>query len=116
MEKIIRLDIDMAVSVSNNLHEYFEEMRRMGYDIRIGQSEKHGDYISYHHPAMKEVDGKTSKRARRDYNLGPGYTFADIKRRIMQPDKDIIPPDTVYVRIGLLLLRNTRTQDFRCVQ
>lgn len=39
MEKIIRLDIDMAVSVSNNLHEYFEEMRRMGYDIRIGQSE-----------------------------------------------------------------------------
>ena len=56
----------MAVSVSNNLHEYFEEMRRMGYDIRIGQSEKHGDYISYHHPAMKEVDGKTSKRARRD--------------------------------------------------
>lgn len=96
-KKIIRLDIDMAVSVSNNLHEYFEEMRRMGYDIRIGQSEKHGDYISYHHPAMKEVDGKTSKRARRDYNLGPGYTFADIKRRIMQPDKDIIPPDDFFV-------------------
>lgn len=39
MEKIIRLDIDMAVSVSNNLQEYFDEMKRMGYDMRIGQSE-----------------------------------------------------------------------------
>ena len=112
-KKIIRLDIDMAVSVSNNLHEYFEEMRRMGYDIRIGQSEKHGDYAAYHHPAMKEVDGKTSKRARRDYNLGPGYTFADIKRRIMQPDKDIIPPNTVYVKDRLTTITEHKDSRFQ---
>ena len=103
----------MAVSVSNNLYEYFEEMRRMGYDIRIGQSEKHGDYAAYHHPAMKEVDGKTSKRARRDYNLGPGYTFADIKRRIMQPDKEIVLPDTVYVKDKLNTITEHKDSRFQ---
>lgn len=28
---------------------------------------------------MKEA-GKTSKKARRDYNLGEGYTYEDIKK------------------------------------
>lgn len=112
-KKIIRLDIDMAVSVSNNLQEYFDEMKRMGYDMRIGQSEKHGEYVSYHHPAMKEVDGKTSKKARRDYNLGIGYTFADVKRRIMQPDKDIIPSDMVYVKDRLTTITEHKDSRFQ---
>lgn len=112
-KKIIRLDIDMAVSVSNNLQEYFDEMKRMGYDMRIGQSEKYGEYVSYHHPAMKEVDGKTSKKARRDYNLGTGYTFADVKRRIMQPDKDIIPSDMVYVKDMLTTITEHKDTRFQ---
>lgn len=112
-KKIIRLDIDMAVSVSNNLQEYFEEMKRMGYDMRLGHSEKHGDYVSYHHPAMKEVDGRTSKKARRDYNLGQGYTYADIKRRIMQPDKEIVLPDTVYVKDKLNTITEHKDSRFQ---
>ncbi len=112
-KKIIRLDIDMAVSVSNNLQEYFSEMKRMGYDMRIGKSEKHGEYVSYHHPAMKEVNGKASKKARRDYNLGAGYTFADVKRRIMQPDKDIIPLDTVYVKDRLTTITEHKDSRFQ---
>ena len=70
----------MAVSNSETLEEYFSEMKRMGYEVRVGNSEKYGKYVSYHHPAMKEVDGKTSKKARRDYNLGEGYTYEDIKK------------------------------------
>lgn len=96
-KKIIRLDIDMAVSNSETLEEYFSEMKRMGYEIRIGNSEKYGKYVSYHHPAMKEVDGKTSKKARRDYNLGEDYTYEDIKKRIKSRYKVHMPRNTVYV-------------------
>lgn len=94
-KKIIRLDIDMAVSNSETLEGYFSEMKRMGYKIRLGDSEKYGKYASYHHPAMKEA-GKTSKKARRDYNLGEGYTYEDIKKRIKDKHKVYAARDTVY--------------------
>ena len=83
-KSIIRLDIDMAVSRAESLEEYYSEMERMGYQIRIGHSEKHGEYAAYAHPAMKEVQGRTSKAARRDYILGDDYTIAGIRKRLAE--------------------------------
>jgi hypothetical protein len=99
-KSIIRLDIDMAISNSDSIEEYYAEMRRMGYHIRIGQSEKHGEYAAYSHPAMKEVRGRTSKAARRDYILGDNYTVTGIKKRIAgkKITNDYISSDTVYVK------------------
>ena len=96
-KSIIRLDIDRAVSISNTMEEYKSEMERMGYDIRIGKSEKYGTYIAYNHPAIKEVRGHKSERARRDYRLGIGYKYIDIEQRISDPNKTIIPADKIYV-------------------
>lgn len=99
-KSIIRLDIDMAISNASNIEEFYSEMKRMGYKIRIGHSEKHGEYAAYSHPAMKNVNGRTSKAARRDYILGEEYTIAGIKKRIA--DKKItnyyVAADTVYVK------------------
>ena len=99
-KSIIRLDIDMAISNASSIEEFYSEMERMGYKIRFGNSEKYGKYAAYSHPAMKEVQGRTSKAARRDYILGEEYTIAGIKKRIA--DKKItnyyVAADTVYVK------------------
>lgn len=104
-KRIIRLDIDRAVSVSDTLQEFYSEMQRMGYTLRIGQSQKHGTYIAYKHSAMIEVEGHTAERARRDYLLGKGYTYADIQKRLIQEDKNVVPADTVYVEEKLHAFR-----------
>ena len=111
-KNIIRLDIDMAVSNSDNIGEYFAEMERMGYKIRLGQSAKHGAYAAYHHPAMKEVQGRTSKTARRDYILGEDYTIAGIKKRLAEKKvKDYyIPPDKIYVKQSLNAISEHKQQ------
>lgn len=113
-KSIIRLDIDMAVSRSDSIEEYYSEMERMGYKIRIGHSEKHGEYAAYHHPAMKEVQGRTSKAARRDYILGDNYTIAEIKKRIrLKKNGDnhyYIPPDKIYVEQTLHTISEHKQQ------
>lgn len=99
-KSIIRLDIDMAISNASSIEEFYSEMERFGYKIRFGNSEKHGEYVAYSHPAMKEVQGRTSKAARRDYILGKGYTIAGIKKRIA--DKSVtnyyVSADMIYVK------------------
>lgn len=112
-KKIIRLDIDVAVSNASSIEEYFEEMKRMGYQMRVGHSEKHGEYVSYHHPAMKVVKGRTSKAARRDYNLGVGYTLGEIKRRVSEENKNMISSDTVYVKKELHTISEHRASRFQ---
>lgn len=113
-KSIIRLDIDMAISRSDSIEEYYSEMERMGYKIRIGHSEKHGEYAAYHHPAMKEVQGRTSKAARRDYILGDNYTIAGIKKRIqLKKTGDYrynIPPDKIYVEQTLHTISEHKQQ------
>ena len=111
-KNIIRLDIDMAISNSDNIGEYFAEMERMGYKIRLGQSAKHGAYAAYHHPAIKEVQGRTSKAARRDYILGEDYTIAGIKKRLAEKKvKDYyIPPDKIYVKQSLNAISEHKQQ------
>ena len=111
-KSIIRLDIDMAISNASSIEEYFSEMERMGYKIRIGHSEKYGEYAAYSHPAMKEVNGRKSKVARRDYILGDNYTIWGIKKRIA--DKKItnyyVPPDIVYVKEQLNTINEHKKQ------
>ena len=63
------------------------EMKKMGYQVRQGNSAKHGLYLAYTPPG--------SKKARRDYNLGIGYRPADIDRKIMLHEEEKVSP--VYV-------------------
>lgn len=72
--KIIRADIDHAVSLSGNFEEFLSAMRKMGYKIRSGFSERLGkEYIAYTPPGLK---------GRRDYHLGAGYSGQEIRDRI----------------------------------
>lgn len=105
-KEIIRLDIDWAVSVSDSFDDYIEEMQRIGYKIRIGNSEKRGQYIAYHHGAM-EINGRKSERARRDYNLGTGYTMQDIQQRILL-EKGNVPANKIYISEKLHIINEYR--------
>lgn len=84
---IIRADIDAAASRSYSREEFVSEMKKMGYQVRQGNSAKHGLYLAYTPPG--------SKKARRDYNLGIGYRPADIDRKIMLHEEEKVSP--VYV-------------------
>lgn len=81
-------------------------MQRMGYKIRIGNSEKYGQYIAYQHGAMKICE-KKSERARRDYRLGAGYTMQDIQQRILL-EKGNVPADKIYVSEKLHIINEYR--------
>ena len=105
-KEIIPLDIDRAVSVSDSFDDYIEEMQRIGYKIRIGNSEKYGQYIAYQHGAM-EICEKKSERARRDYRLGAGYTMQDIQQRILL-EKGNVPADKIYVSEKLHIINEYR--------
>ena len=82
--KIIRADIDHAITISENLDDYFQIMKGYGYQLRIGQSEKHGKYVAYSHPGVSE---RESKKAHRDYSLGKDYTLARVEDRIWLREK-----------------------------
>lgn len=84
---IIRADIDAAASRSYSREEFMSEMKKMGYQVRQGNSAKHGLYLAYTPPG--------SKKARRDYNLGMGYRPADIDWKIMHHEEEKV--SQVYV-------------------
>lgn len=76
----VRIDINNAMKVSTDIDSFIKTINAANYTIRIGHSQKHGDYITYTCP-----DGKHRVR---DYVLGRGYTkseleaFWEIKRNI----------------------------------
>lgn len=72
---IIRADMDVAAYRAAIMDDFYLEMKKMGYQIRFGNSEKHGRYIAYTPPGL-------DKKARRDYQLGEGYRISDIERKI----------------------------------
>ena len=77
---IIRADMDMAIRYADDFDAFLEELRGMGYSVRIGYSEKlQSEYLSLLAPG--------AKRARRDYRLGDGYRMADIRRRLVTKEK-----------------------------
>ena len=73
-KKIIRADIDYIISISGNEEEFISNMEKIGYQIRKGDSQKHGAYFSFR--AMEQ------KRGWRSYNLGSGYHYEEILSRI----------------------------------
>lgn len=73
-KKIMVKDIDFAIAQSDSYFDFLVYMKKLGYEIRQGNSEVHGRYFT-----MKLVGGK---KARRNYSLGVGYAMNDIKYKI----------------------------------
>ncbi len=74
-KKIIVRDIDFAIKESNTYDDFFVNMKKLGYELRVGNSQKHGEYFSIKAPG--------ATRARRNYQLGNGYSLDDIKDKIV---------------------------------
>lgn len=85
---IIRADIDAAAARSYKRQEFFDEMEQMGYRMRQGNSAHYGTYMAYTAPG--------TKKARRDYRLGPGYRLTDIDKKIFEK-RNHMEPQAVYV-------------------
>ena len=81
---IIKGDIDFAISQTSSESDFMAFMKSMGYSVRIGHSEKYGEYAAYTAPGGSE---RNRDRTRRDYKLGKGYTLSDIRKRLAAPDK-----------------------------
>lgn len=73
-KNIIRADIDAALAGTKSEKEFLERMKGQGYEVRTGNSRKHGEYVSFTAPGQE--------RAWRSYRLGEGYGWADIRARI----------------------------------
>lgn len=78
-KKIIRADIDYVITISKNEEAFVQNFEMMGYEIRKGQSEKHGTYFAFR--------AKEQNRAWRSYNLGEGYQYSQILSRLSAEKK-----------------------------
>lgn len=65
----VRIDIENAMRVSNNIDEYLTIMENAGYSMREGNSQQYGQYITYTTPNGKKV---------RDYTLGQTSTYEQL--------------------------------------
>lgn len=72
--KAIRLDLDAAVRECGTYQELIAIMQQNGYEIRQGNSRKHGVYLSIRPPG--------SKKAFRTYTLGSEYQVSELKKRV----------------------------------
>lgn len=95
--KIIQGDIDFAIQKSGSWQEFLVHMEKYGYKMRHGESKYKGDYITYLAPG--------AEKGRRSYNLGNGYSIADIKHRILT--KDFRPAYANIPRIKRVRLRSS---------
>lgn len=86
---IIRRDIDVAIYEAASEADFFRIMKGMGYTVRKGYSERLGqEYVAYTAPGL----GK----ARRDYNLGPGYTLQEVRYRIAHKELEVDRVQPIY--------------------
>ena len=69
LTKIVKADIDLMIARSDSFDEFITNMKRLGYQVRMGK------YITYTPPGMK--------KGRRDKTLGEGYSKSDIEARIL---------------------------------
>lgn len=85
--------IDSIVLEVNSIDEFFERMRADGFYVRMGKSEKHGDYFA--------VRGKGMDRAKRNYTFGYNYTMEKLCERIEMKNKPLpvypVVEDTFYI-------------------
>lgn len=70
----VKKDIDDAILSSENIEEFFMLLKKWGYHIRRGTSEKYGEYFA--------IKGKGMAKARRNYKLGKDYSIEAIAARI----------------------------------
>ena len=79
----IKADIDQAIATSMTEHQFFDTLRRMGYDFKIGQD------ISVRPPGKERF----FRLAR---NLGEDYTLESIRRRMARtiPQKRQAPVES----------------------
>ena len=75
-KKMIRADIDYAISKSETYEEFLEQMGSMHYQIREGTSREEGEILSLKLPGQKKYC-RTKKKT-----LGEAYTVASIRERI----------------------------------
>ena len=80
-ERIIKSDIDFALARVKDINDFKDYMTSLGYELRQGHSEKHGDYITYIAPG----EGDPRHRSKRDYHMGSGYTLRDLLRKVQEP-------------------------------
>lgn len=105
-KKIIRADIDYISSISENETEFVHNMEKIGYQVRKGNSQKHGIYF-----AFKAVE---QKRAWRSYNLGIGYSYAEIISRIGKERFVYKNPKTPRIRFcKMQKVTNITTMEFQ---
>lgn len=73
-KKIIQSDIDYMISCSDSWKDFLDQMRQIGYSFpRSGVKKNIGEYITFCEPGGHR---------RRSDSLGPGYSVADIKKRL----------------------------------
>ena len=73
--------IDDLILEVNSLEEFFKRMKEEGFYVKVGKSEKHGDYFSVRGPGMD--------RAKRNYTLGFNYSMRNIQTRIEMKNKPL---------------------------
>ena len=90
----IRTDIDRAIAASGFNYDFFDNMKRLGYEVYLYNSK--GEPLV--HPKLKPFG--TQKCFRFD-KLGPGYDFPEIKERLRSPNRTygrLFPPPPKKVR------------------
>ena len=83
---IIRRDIDFAITQTDDEKSFFDFMRSMGYQVRIGNSRNYGEYVAYTAPGESD---RNRDRTHRDYKLGAGYRLSEIRQRLKAEDKTL---------------------------
>lgn len=74
----IREDIANAMRVSNTFEEYKTVMTNNGYELREGNSQEHGHFITYTAPNGQKI---------RDYILGENYTYNAVVSNFTKENK-----------------------------
>jgi len=87
-QSIIKADFDDAIRQSMTESEFYEHLRRKGYEIKVGK------YISVRHPSFERF----CRLARR---YGDEYSIEGIRKRILANNKRPLPePKKKYLVIG----------------
>ncbi len=88
---MIRADIDRAIAASMTEREFFENLRELGYELKL-RSEKTGKYLE--RPSLRP---KNAKKFFRFDNLGDDYYLDEISRRILEnyEREDLTPEETI---------------------
>lgn len=92
-KKMIRADIDYAISKSETYEEFLEQMGSMHYQIQEGTSREEGEILSLKLPGQKKYC-RTKKKT-----LGEAYTVVAIRERIGKEWKRYPYPKSPKIKV-----------------